>query len=734
MRIDPYELGLWLIILGIPCSRALVEIGATLLIVSWLWRKWRLHDVSLRRSPLVAPLSLFAGWATLSLLWTPQWPLTLRAVISQTMEYVAIYLAVSDGLRDGAQARRVIWGWLLWSVVMVADGAFQLSRGADLIRGYAPGLIAGGARMTAAMKYPNDFGAYAALSTMMASGVAIAEWVRTRRVTSGIALGIAVVNAVALILTFSRSAWLGFGLAGLVALMLYRTRYTVPLVVAAGAVITLLPSPYLERLTSILHVHPGSASQERLLIWHSVLQMVHQHPWVGFGLNTFNATFPLYKHLDIMGTPYAHNCFLQLAAELGLVGLVLFVWVLMRVFKQGWRPALRPGWERLVSLSLIAGAAGYVIQSSVETSWYSLPLAVMWWLTVGLVDGLNGIAEDRQQLFTERIRRLVAIRTDRLGDVLMNLPALKALRQRFPSAELTLVVQPPLDDLLRGQPGIDAVQPYERRHAGRWLGALRWAWQLRRGRFDAAVALNPTKQAHLATLLAGIPIRIGYARKWDFLLTDTLPDRKADGDRHEVEYNLELVSLLGASTADRVPRLTVPAHDQRIVEQLLADAGVDAQRSLIALHPWTSDPVKQWPLSAVAELIEHVSLDDTVSMLLVGGPEEEERARHFLAGVRAPIASFVGRLSLRQLAALLQRCHVLVSNDSGPVHVAAAVGTPTVTLFTGRRPAATPRRWGPVGPGHVVLVDRHPEMPIPVAEVLAAVQRQLAIQPRTPSS
>ena len=86
----------------------------------------------------------------------------------------------------------------------------------------------------------------------------------------------------------------------------------------------------------------------------------------------------------------------------------------------------------------------------------------------------------------------------------------------------------------------------------------------------------------------------------------------------------------------------------------------------------------------------------------------------------------VGQLSLRQLAAVLTQCRVLVSNDSGPVHVAAAVGTPTVTLFTGGRLAATPKRWGPLGAGHLTLTSHHPEMPIAVDDVLAAVHRQLA--------
>ena len=728
---DPFELGLWLILLGIPCSRSLVEIGATLLIASWAWQKIRAGDLTLRRSLLIGPVTAFVLWSALSLLWTHHPHLSARSLVSRTLEYAAIYLAVSDWLRDGRKARRLLWGWLICGGLMVLDGAAQLAWGKDLIRGYAPGLIAGGARMTAAMKYPNDFGAYLALTGMLGMGIAIAEWSEGRRRRALAASAVVLLTIVGLIATFSRGAWLGLAVAVLVASLLYRTRMAIPCLVGAGLAVALLPPIYLDRLTSILSIHPGSASEERLLIWESALRMIKEHPWLGFGLNTYNATFPTFKSPEIWGTPYAHNCYLQLTVELGLIGLALFTWLLLAILKQGWRPHLRPGWERAASLSLVAAVAGYMTQSATDTNWYSLPLAVMWWLAIGHIDALGNIAEDRSRLMTQQIRHLVAIRTDRLGDVLMNLPAINALRRRFSHATITLVVREPLSDLLRGQPGIHDVQPAPPAWFTGWLGTVRMAWRLRQGRYDAAVILNPTRAAHIASFLAGIPIRVGYARKWDFLLTDTLPDRKQETARHEVEYNLELVALLGAAPrADELhPTLTVPPHDREQVHRLLRDVGLTHQKPIVAIHPWTSDPVKQWPLTSMAELIEILGRDERLELVLIGGAEEEEHARHFLAGLRTPIASFVGRLSLKQLAALLRTCQTLVSNDSGPVHVAAAVGTPTVTLFTGRRPAATPLRWGPRGAGHVILAGPHPEMPISVEEVIAAVHRQV-MQPK----
>jgi len=299
--------------------------------------------------------------------------------------------------------------------------------------------------------------------------------------------------------------------------------------------------------------------------------------------------------------------------------------------------------------------------------------------------------------------RILFARTDRLGETLLNLPAIAALKQTLPRASLTFLVHPELRSLMSSFPIINHVIPYPTvAFRAWWVRARRLGRLLSSHRFDIAVVSNPQKELHLAVWLAGIPCRVGYGRKWGWLLTHRLQDRKALGERHEVEYNLDLVRALGLPTS--IPQWPAPRldHEQKEVLQLLSQEGVKTSEPLIVVHPWTSNPIKQWPLARFAELIRHLAGQLAIRVVVIGGVDERDQASAVLpAGL--PVIDLVGRLRLTQLAALFARARVLVSNDSGPVHLAAAVGTKTVVLFGASSPATGPRRWGPWGAGHGVI-------------------------------
>lgn len=322
------------------------------------------------------------------------------------------------------------------------------------------------------------------------------------------------------------------------------------------------------------------------------------------------------------------------------------------------------------------------------------------------------------------LNRILFIRTDRLGETLLNLPAIAALRTGLPRASLTLLVHPDLQALMQGMSGVDEVLAMPTNPGPWWRRAIRLARQLRPKRFDAVMVSNPKKELHVAVWLAGIPCRVGYGRKWGVLLTHRLTDGKALGRRHEVEYNLELVRALGVPAAPAAFRLTPSARDQQDAAQLLASHGVAETDPFIAVHPWSSNPGKEWPGERYRALVRSIAQRGGPRVVLIGGLEEQSRVPAILAA-GGSAASLVGRLTLTQLAAVLRRAALLLSNDSGPVHLAASVGTPTVVLFGTRDPAAGPQRWGPWGEGHAVIW--RPTMDaISVDEVLAAVEARLA--------
>ena len=323
-------------------------------------------------------------------------------------------------------------------------------------------------------------------------------------------------------------------------------------------------------------------------------------------------------------------------------------------------------------------------------------------------------------------RRVLFIRTDRLGETLLTLPAVAALGAALPSASLTLLVHPQLQPLLTGTPGVSEVLTHDARsHRLWWVRAWRLGRLLRSRGFDAAIVSNPMKELHLAVWLAGIPRRVGYGRKWGCCLSRRIPDRKALGERHEVEYNLDLVkALVGGSIPSPVPEwpLARVEHEQGEVLQLLERQGIQGSEPFIAVHPWASNPLKQWPTARYQELVRVLS--QGLPVVPIGGPEEERLVLQVSPTDHPRVVDLVGRVSLRQLAELLRQARLLVSNDSGPVHLAAAVGTPTVVLFGASHAAAGPRRWGPWGNAHTVIWKRSLEE-ITVDEVVAAVEDTL---------
>ncbi|TAM36245.1 glycosyltransferase family 9 protein [bacterium] len=290
------------------------------------------------------------------------------------------------------------------------------------------------------------------------------------------------------------------------------------------------------------------------------------------------------------------------------------------------------------------------------------------------------------------VKNILVIRDDRFGEFLLNIPALRALKERYPAADLTLAVKADVRELAQCVEYSDRVIV--------WDDDFRRS--LRKQRFDICVVLDPTKEAHWQAFFAGIPIRVGYNRKWGFLLTRKIEDNKSLGLKHEVEYNLDLVGLVEAKTNDKSLSLgKLPTHTD------------PEYAGAIAIHPYTSDPLKQWPIERFMELARRIAREMKVKVVLVGKAPSS-------IGMADELVNLVNKTSLVELAQILRQCRLLVSCDSGPMHLAASVGTRVVALFRHDLPGKTARRWGPWGKGHIVI-ERANLNEITVDEVLKNV-------------
>jgi heptosyltransferase-2 len=295
-------------------------------------------------------------------------------------------------------------------------------------------------------------------------------------------------------------------------------------------------------------------------------------------------------------------------------------------------------------------------------------------------------------------KRILIVRTDRIGDVLLSTPAIKALRDSFPYAYIAMMVSPYAKDIVDGNPYLDEAIIYDKGGLHKsWRGSLKFAQNLKKKRFDLAIILHPTNRVHLVTFFAGIAKRIGYDRKLGFLLTDRIKHTKQLGEKHELEYNLDLLKYLGIEPKDKSLFMPIKEESERYVDELFKQEGINKKDKLLAIHPGASCPSKIWPQERFAEVADRLAENQGFKVLVIAGPKDIALAQKVTADMRHPAVNLAGKTSVAQLASVLERCQLFISNDSGPVHIASAVGTPVISIFGRNQRGLSPLRWGPVG-------------------------------------
>jgi lipopolysaccharide heptosyltransferase II len=298
--------------------------------------------------------------------------------------------------------------------------------------------------------------------------------------------------------------------------------------------------------------------------------------------------------------------------------------------------------------------------------------------------------------------RLLCVRLDSLGDVLMTTPAIRALKQARGGRHVTLLTSPAGAEIARLVPQIDDVIVY----AAPWLKATPKQQSsqperemidlLRAGCFDGAVIFtvysqNPLPSA-LLCYLADIPLRLALCHENPYQLlthwqSDPEPQRFV---RHEVRRQLDMVAAIGCRTDDERLSLHFSASARRRVQRMLCRLGLDYNRPWAVLHPGSTAPSRRYPASLFAEVATRLAQDRGYQLVLGGSDSERDLATGILATARAPGISLAGRLSLEELAALISLAPILIANNTGPVHIAAAVGTPVVDLYALTNPQHTP--------------------------------------------
>ena len=302
------------------------------------------------------------------------------------------------------------------------------------------------------------------------------------------------------------------------------------------------------------------------------------------------------------------------------------------------------------------------------------------------------------------IRNIVILRTDRIGEVLLSTPVIEALKRKFPKARISFVTSYYARDIVAGRSDLSEVITFDTiaKKLSLWK-AFELAGKLKRHSFDMAIVLNPHKVLHLGVFLAGIKYRVGFDRKWGFLLNVKTQDKRDEAKMHEVKYDLKLLSLIGVHEEDISPFMLVLSKSSYYVKGLLEQTGIKGERKIVAIHPGSSNFAKKLPADKFKEVVRGLIETDNIEVVLVGSKDEKALCNDIKSSFGNQVHDLAGLFSLRELAAILKVSDLFITNDNGPMHIAAAVGTKVLALFNKDAVGSNPARWAPYGDGHSVI-------------------------------
>jgi ADP-heptose:LPS heptosyltransferase len=313
--------------------------------------------------------------------------------------------------------------------------------------------------------------------------------------------------------------------------------------------------------------------------------------------------------------------------------------------------------------------------------------------------------------------KFLVVRTDRMGDVILSTPILEAIKSSFPGSYVAMMVSPYTEKVLDNNPHLDDVIVDDHKDIHKGIkGFFRLVRKIRNEKFDVSVLLHPTFRLAILLFLSGIRYRIGTGYRWyQIFFNRKVYQHRKKNLKHESDYNMDLLKPLGISSRRILPKVYLSKAEENFAcrifenfEKKKPEFGSIEKDILLAVHPGSGDSSLNLPIKRLAQAADSLIQDVKAKVIITGTEQESELATLMEGYMRNKPVNLVGQTNLRELASVLKKVDVLISNSTGPMHLAAALDTPTVAIFCPIF-AAGPIRWGPCGEGHEVILP-----PVPI--------------------
>lgn len=341
-----------------------------------------------------------------------------------------------------------------------------------------------------------------------------------------------------------------------------------------------------------------------------------------------------------------------------------------------------------------------------------------------------GLGASSRPFIHKAVTRILVIRSDRIGDLVLSTPAFRVLRDHFPHAHITCLTAPYTKEIVEGNPCLDDVITYERAMTGSPVRFIRFIAGIRRSRFNMAVVLNYSPDAILLAYLSGAPMRVGTRIPgFKRFLTESISYRERDKPgRHEVECVLDVLRKIGIDGKEKALYVPLSERGECFADHFMKEHDLEKE-ILVALHPGSRQPRMRWNKKGFARVADTLIRENGAKVVMIQGPGEEELLKDIFSLMQEKVTIAPPVMTITELASLLSRCSLFVGHSTGTMHIAAALKIPVIALFGNAHFMDSHEKWAPWGENHVTVnlplssFETYGKEVLGVEEVLKAARR-----------
>lgn len=302
-------------------------------------------------------------------------------------------------------------------------------------------------------------------------------------------------------------------------------------------------------------------------------------------------------------------------------------------------------------------------------------------------------------------KRILIVRTDRIGDVIVSTPVISNLRNAYPYSYIAMMVRPYTKVIVEENPFLDEVIIFNKDKFKGLFNTLKFVLDLRKKHFDLAIVMYPNTRMHLLMFLVGIANRLGFDKKSGFFLTQKIKHQKHLGKKHESEYCLDLVRELGIEPKEKKLLIVSNKTSDEKLNKILEEQGIVSSDKILVIHPGASCISKLWPPENYAKVADALVEKLGIKVVITCGPEKRdlEGAAEVIRNMSHKVYDLTKKISLTETVSLIKRAALFISVDTGPMHIAASFEIPQVALFSRNDPGLSHVRWGPLNKRSIIL-------------------------------